>query len=116
MTGPYRVSSAETCPQCKAAVLGGDRMVPRACAGGCGEWCDEGLVEKNWGDCVDIDGDPSRVINSAWVAHRCRAHGVWFVKDSRLQFERVHADDIERYQTIQGRVAAVEGHSRRGRA
>lgn len=73
------------------------------------------MVEARWGDCVDIDGDPRlrwrhsaepmpclvcgqpmrRVINSAWTAHRCRAHGVWFVKDSRKYFERVHADDIK---------------------
>jgi hypothetical protein len=118
--GPYRRADAEACPSCKTLLLAGEPGTSKRCPKGCGEWCDEEMVEKRWGSTVDIDGDArlrwrlsnekiscllcstpmSRVVNSAWIAHRCRAHGVWFEKDSRVHFERVHAKDIAHYASV----------------
>lgn len=125
--GPYRRADAEACPSCKALLLAGDAGASKRCPKGCGEWCAEEMVERLWGATVDIDGDArlkwrhsndklpclvcsspmSRVVNSAWVAHRCRQHGVWFEKDCRGHFERVHAKDIARYGTYRQEVIAL---------
>jgi hypothetical protein len=125
---PYRRPHALACPSCKEFLVPSETDTSQRCPKTCGEWCDQKLVEEQWGNCVDIDGDPrlrwrhsneptpclqcgkpmSRVINSAWIAHRCREHGVWFTTNSRAMFEQVHVDDIKRHLEHRRHVMAVD--------